>query len=65
MNEWIEKALLQTQLSKGTEATKYISLKYEKNSKITLFPIPFYWQQTQKLFLSKHTYGKQFFKIVL
>lgn len=33
MNEWKEKALLQTQLSKSTEATKYISLKYEKNSK--------------------------------
>ena len=33
MNEWIEKALLQTQLSKGTEATKYISLKYKNNSK--------------------------------
>ena len=37
----MEKAVLQTQLSKGTEATKYISLKDKKKVKITLFPIPF------------------------
>ena len=60
MNEW-EKPCYRHSC---TEATKYISSEYEKNSKITLFPISFYWQQTQMLFLSKYNYGKQFFKTV-